>query len=99
MNKEIQGEEEKEEEKEEEGERGFKRTSSLNIHMISGSGSPSAVQPRRRGCNSVRVSGVGRIRKDGGSVGKGEGGGCEEEEKEGKEKEGGCGVARSLISG
>ena len=78
--KEIQGEEEKEEE----GERGFKRTSSLNLHMISGSGSPSAVQPRRRGCNSVRVSGVGCIRKEGGSVGKGEGGRCEEEKGKGR---------------
>ena len=84
--KEIQGEEDKrrrgkrrvKDEEEEEGR--DKLTWSLNIHMISGSGSPSAVQPRRRGCNSVRVSGVGRVRNEGGSVGKGEEGGGENEE-------------------
>ena len=61
---------------EEEGQ--DKLTWSLNIHMISGSGLPSAVQPRRRGCNSVRVSGVGRVRNEGGSVGRGEGRGGRE---------------------
>ena len=61
---------------EEEGQ--DKLTWSLNIHMISGSGLPSAVQPRRKGCNSVRVSGVGRVRNEGGSVGRGEGRGGRE---------------------
>ena len=77
----IRGEGGKKRVKDEEEEEGRdKLTWSLNIHMISGSGSPSAVQPRRRGCNSVRVSGVGRVRNEGGSVGKGEEGGGENEE-------------------
>ena len=68
----IRGEGGKNREKDEEEKGQDRLTWSLNIHMISGSGSPSAVQPRRRGCNSVRVSGVGRVRNEGGSVGRGE---------------------------
>ena len=68
----IPGEGGKKRVKDEEEEGQDRLTWSLNIHMISGSGLPSAVQPRRRGCNSVRVSGVGRVRNEGGSVGRGE---------------------------
>lgn len=45
------------------------RTSVLLIsHMTSGSGSPSAVQLRRRVCTSVRVRGTGSVRSEGSSV-------------------------------